>query len=355
MSKTTTSLLENYTMHVGLDDGHNGIKIYAGKDVVTGTPIQFKMQSRGVVGYASMGDPDKTDQEVVIVNGEAYTISENLANYENTRNEEYATSKLSKALVYQALRLANLKCKNLKITSGLPVNRFYGGLNRSMNRDLIDQKKKNLLEMSDVYNLYDHKHGIEPIRIIDHKVLCEANAAFIDIIMDDDGNDTQIAQDLELMEYGAGIIDIGGRTTDCVVVNPNGDTLNAARSGTKDVGVLSLRDELAHEMRVKFGLNHINEAALTKAMVTGTYGGGLNKRDISELLIQHKENLFNSISGFLDTTIGDGSDLPAVILVGGGGYLLKDQIQSKYPNVIIPDDMEFSNARGFYKIYKFIL
>jgi plasmid segregation protein ParM len=355
MSKNNTSLLENHTMHVGLDDGHNGIKIYAGKDVLTNKPIQFKMQSRGVVGYASMGDPNKTEQEVILVNGEAYTISENLASYENTRNEEYATSKLSKALVYQALRLANLNCKNLKITSGLPVNRFYGGLNRSMNQELINQKKNNLLDMGDVYNLYDHKKGIEPIRIIDHKVLCEANAAFIDIIMDDDGNDTEIALDLELIEYGAGIIDIGGRTTDCVVVNPNGDTLNAARSGTKDIGILSLKDELSHEMKVKYNLNHINEAALTKAMVTGIYGTGLNKRDISELLEQHKENLFNSISGFLDTTIGDGSDLPAIILVGGGGYLLKDHIEAKYPNVIIPEDMEFANARGFYKIYKYIL
>lgn len=338
---------------IGVDDGHNCIKVYAGRDSATGLPIQYKMLSRAAMGIVNMGQDDAISKELVSVDGDIFTVSESLSIFENTRSDEYQTSKLSKALVYQALRNTNLQSNDLKITSGLPVNRFYSGSNNGMNKKLISEKKETLKSMSDVFNVYDHNNALPKINIHDVCVLCEANAAFFDVLLDDNGDDTELAKELELYEGGAGVIDIGGRTTDCVVVNPNGQSLNASRSSTRDIGILDFQDGIRTSIKEKFNLNFISEVNLQKALLNdGVYGFGARKIDISEIIEQHKSQLFKRLENLLESTIGDGSDLPAIILVGGGSYFLKDMIFKKYQNIIIPEDVEFSNARGFYKIYK---
>lgn len=338
----------------GVDDGHDGIKVYLGINEQTGEPIQYRMLSRAIVGIVNMGDDDTINKELVVVDGDTYTVNQTLSRFENTRNEEYPTSKLSKALVYQALRLAEPKTRTLKIGSGLPVDRFYSGPNKSMNKNLLAAKKQNLLSMQNVYNKYDQLHGIPQLEIAKHVVLCEANAAYYDILFNDEGTElSQIAKETEIYQYGAAVIDIGGRTTDCVVVNPGGNSLNGARSGTIDVGILAMQDELRQELKTTYGWNFISEAQLSNAMLTGMYGAGPNKTDISAHIDKHKQRLFSRIENFIESTIGDASDVPAIILVGGGAYTVGDLVRKRYNNIITPDDVEFSNARGFYKLYKF--
>ena len=338
---------------IGVDDGHNCIKVYAGRDSATGLPIQYKMLSRAAMGIVNMGQDDAITKELVSVDGDIFTVSESLSQFDNTCQDEYQTSKLSKALVYQALRNANLLSNDLKITSGLPVNRFYNESKTGMNKKLISEKKETLKNMSEVFNVYDKNNNLPKINIHDVCVLCEANAAFFDVLLDDNGDDTQIGMELELYEGGAGVIDIGGRTTDCVVVNPNGQSLNASRSATRNVGILDFQDGIRASMKEEHGLRFISEVNLQKALLNDcVYGLGNKKIDISEIVNHHKTILFKKLENIFDSTIGDGSDLPAIILVGGGSYFLKDLIEQKYQNIIIPDDVEFSNARGFYKIYK---
>lgn len=340
---------------VGLDDGHSAIKIYTHPDPTNPLmqPIKFKMLSRGAAGIKNMGADDIINDQLVVVGDRVFTVLESLTDFEDTRNDDYQTSKLSKALVYQALRGAHLPNKRLIISCGLPVNKFY--VDQRPNKQLITEKKLNLLNMDDVYNKYDHAHGIPRIEIENNKVLCEANAAFYDVLMDDAGEPTQIGLDYELMEYGAAVLDIGGRTTDCVVVNPNGGSLNAKRSGTLNLGILDFQEAIRTKLKSVHKFGHISEIGLSKALLTGKYGPTANQVDISDIIEAEKQTLFNGLETFIKSTIGDTSDVPALILVGGGAYVLKDILSKKYNNLIIPDEMEFSNARGFFKILSYVL
>lgn len=345
---------------VGLDDGHDHIKVYLGKDPITGMHRQYKMQSRAAVGKANMGDDDSVNEELVVVGDTLFTVSEALSEFTNTRYDEYPTSELSKALVYQALRNAlnshNISSRNLAITSGLPVNRFYNTHSRTKNVALLEAKKLNLLEMDTVYNVLDENHEKPRLKIKDHKVLCEANAAYYDVLFGDDDDDiSDIAQESGIYEGGAAVLDIGGRTTDCVVVNPQGRNLNANRSGTLDTGVISFQDSVRGQLKSIHKLGFVSELSLKNALLTGVYKVGSKEIDISEILSDEKSKLYKKIELFMESTIGDGSDLPAIILVGGGAYILNDFIAEKYQAVIIPDDAEFANARGFYKLLKFVL
>ena len=336
---------------VGVDDGHSCIKIYVGLSADLTQPIQFKMFSRGKVGVANMGEDDTINRELIVVNCDIYTVNENIPNFESTQNDNYPLSNLNKALVYQALRKADVGRSNVIIATGLPVSKFYTtGMQKMMNKDLLLKKKEHLLDISGVYNKFDHSKNLPQIKIIDHKVFCEANAAYFDVLLDDFGEITEIGESYELFEYGAAVIDIGGRTTDCVVINPGGGSLNSDRSGTLNLGILDLMEELRNDLKATHNWSFISEASLNKALLTGIYGAGVNKVDISELVQAHKDRLFKRLESFLDSTIGDASDVPAIILVGGGSYILGDIIKNKYKNLIIPEEQEFSNARGFYKI-----
>lgn len=338
--------------YVGVDDGHSCIKVYVGRSGDLQDPIQFKMFSRAKVGIANMGEDDTINRELVVVDGDIYTVNENLPDFESTQNDNYPLSKLIKALVYQAVRNADVGRNKVKIATGLPVSKFYTtGMQKMMNKDLLINKKNHLLSMNNVFNKFDASKNLPQIEFIDHKVFCEANAAYYDVLLDDLGEFTEIAESYELFKYGAAVIDIGGRTTDCVVINPGGGSLNAARSGTKNLGILDLMEELRNDLKNKFKWSFISETALNQALRTGIYGAGIKKVDISEMVEAHKESLFKRLEAFIDSTIGDASDVPAIILVGGGSYILGDIIKSKYSNIIIPEDQEFSNARGFYKIH----
>ena len=347
------------SMLVGLDDGHDHIKVYLGKDPATGQHRQFKMQSRAAVGKANMGDDDSVNEELIVVGDTTFTVSEALSDFTNTRYDEYPTSTLSKALVYQALRNAlrqfNMTPRSLTITSGLPVNRFYNTHASTTNRTLIDAKKATLLDMANVYNLLDEAHEKPRVKIKDHRVLCEANAAYYDVLLDDSGEISQQAIETGIFEGGAAVLDIGGRTTDCVVVNPKGRNLNAKRSGTLDTGVISFQDNVRGQLKSTHKLGFVSEISLKNALSTGIYKVGTKEIDINDILVAEKNKLYKKIEIFMDSTVGDGSDLPAIILVGGGSYILKDLITQKYSQVIIPEDSEFANARGFYKLLKYLL
>lgn len=348
---------QNTPILVGLDDGHDHMKIYLGKNKVTGEPMQFKMHSRAVFGCENIGDDDKVNHERIVIGNDTYTVSESLTNFANTRNDNYPTSPLSKVLVYQALRLAlaqfNIDARNLNITSGLPVNKFYDSATRLKNQTLISAKKENLLAMSDVFNILDQQQNKPQIKIIDHTVLCEASAAYYDFILDDDGKETDQSAELGLYQAGAAVLDIGGRTTDCIVLNPQGHNINANRSGTIDVGILEMYDQIRNTLKQREGWSYINESALSEAIITGVYRLGKNSYDITEIIKTAKYSIFKRIEEFIFSTIGDGSDLPAIILAGGGSYSLRDLITAKYKNTVIPEHPEFANARGFYKVLNF--
>lgn len=336
---------------VGVDDGHSCIKVYVGISGDLSEPIQFKMFSRAKIGVANMGDDDTINRELVVVDGDTYTVNENIPDFESTQNDNYPLSKLNKALVYQGLRKADVGRSNVVIATGLPVSKFYtSGMQKMMNKDLLLKKKNHLMGMSDVYNKFDHSREIPQIKVIDHKVFCEANAAYYDVLLNDLGEITELAESYELFEYGAAVIDIGGRTTDCVVINPGGGSLNSNRSGTVNLGILDLLEELRNDLKARHNWSFISETSLNKAMLTGHYGAGANKVDVTDLVQAHKERLFKRLESFIDSTIGDASDVPAIILVGGGSYILGETIKKKYKNLIIPEEQEFSNARGFYKI-----
>lgn len=347
-----------YVLLLGIDDGHSHIKIYGGLHPITNQPIIFKIPSKAAIGITLTSDnQDNVDSQVVSIKNNHFTVSDIVTHPIDTRTADYPLSDFNKALIHQCLsqaeRMGILPVTNRQVlaTTGLPVDLFYSGPTR--NHQLV-QKKIDFLKNSDsAFNHLDKRQNKNEFKFVEHEVFCEAQAAYFDACMTDDGELTEIGPDL--LEFGAGILDIGGRTTDCLVSSPGGQTFFRERTKTMELGVLTLFDNIRERIKAKLGNNAtINTKFLEKAIRTGQYGLTGSSIDVSDIIAEEKTSMAINIKNFSDKNIGDGSDLAGVICVGGGATFLRNELQKCMPNLIFVENSEYANARGFYKMARHI-
>lgn len=338
----------NDTLCVGVDDGHNEIKVFT-INPFTGEEIKIKIPSKVIQGQGScLGTVEEINKTLISVNNKIFTVDPNIDDAIDTRTEDYPMSDYNIALIYQALRIANLPCKNLHIATGLPLDRYYGGENRSQNLDLISAKSKKLINV-DVYNKADKDNNETRIKFLSHEVLCEGQGTFVDMLIANKGGDTEFTE--ILLDHGIGIIDIGGRTTDCLVTFParHSIKLNGNRSRTKDIGMLNIYEELSVELKSFLSTNKINEIFLKEALKTNFYGIGSKKIDVTHVVNKAKAKIYSQLKNFVEMTIGDGNDLAMLVLTGGGSFLFEEYFLQDFTEIHITEDRSYTNARGFFK------
>jgi plasmid segregation protein ParM len=108
--------------------------------------------------------------------------------------------------------------------------------------------------------------------------------------MTDKGKKTDLYDDL--FEGGCAVIDIGGRTTDIAVINPQGGTMQTSRCGTLDVGIITLKSILNQNIKAKLKMStDISDWRLNKALESGTLSIGKESHDVSDLILKLKTRL----------------------------------------------------------------
>jgi len=327
-------------IYVGVDDGHYAIK------VVTESGGMFTIPSRARSGrhLISWQEQEENGGFYQTEEGGAYTVNEHLQNYEDTRFKEYPKSALNRVLVHHALRQAGFGGKNVVIATGLPVSYYY----------LANGRKDDALIVAAVANLTRAVTcGTKPVaNIVRNMVATEAIAAYFDQLMDMEGNPTP--QFDSLGEAVVGVIDIGGKTTDCAVVYPGGEQVDADRSGSSDTGVLLLNDAVESRLRSLFDLDNVPPRMVEAAISKGVVKIAGEEKDVRDTVSAEKERLAEQIMSGVRTKIGTGKDLDFVLFVGGGAIVMRDQLSRHFPHCRFPERPEFANARGMFKIAKYV-
>lgn len=325
--------------YVGVDDGHYAIKI------VTEQGQTFSIPSRAAHGrqIISLTSEDSSGAFYETEDGSVYTVSPYLEKYISTRTADYPTSSTNRVLVHDALRHAGYGGKEVIIATGLPVSHYY--LEDMINQRLIDGKKANLMKPLSCSS--------GPLaKIVQNIVTTEAIAAYFDQIMDMNGKKTEKCN--EILAAGAGVIDIGGRTTDCAVVYPRGTQVDVSRSGSSDIGMLKLEERVKAYLRSKFELDNVPPILISRAISTDTVRISNQEHDISEKMSTIKREIWSDIYNSIMTRLGNGRDLEYLFIVGGGSLVLQEFIKNDFGHAIFPDEPAFSNARGMLKIVKYV-
>lgn len=343
---------------VGQDDGHDTIKTCTGWD-----PAAKKFQygyhkSRAVQGleqvmslgrHGTVGGAYETE-------GQRFTIADgqSLLRPLDTRIGNYALSPLNRILVNHSLAACGLADTPIYLVTGLPVDIYYR--DGAPNEEVIENKMRNLATSV-------QRIGAGPglAQIVKQGVLSEATAAFYDALIQPDGSfDAEIEKLISRRPFG--VVDMGGKTTDIVVISEEARSVYKERSGTDEIGVLGLLDKVGERLKAEFKLNsnpptpHVEEACRTKRFEL--FG---EEKDVSHIVEAECREHLSKVQNFFVSKVRDGSDLGAVLFVGGGTALIRSVLgMEAFASVyqgrrLIADEPEYANARGMWKYGMFVV
>ena len=316
---------------ISVDDGHSAVKVVIGDK-------KQQIESKVISGHHLLESIDGTDNSdcFYTVNGVDYTVIEGVAgnssnlNILNTLTPAYLHSDLNLILTHHAMYRSGVSDKELTIVSSIPFNRYY--LNGKKNIELINKKKQNLL--NNIHPLHN--------KITEHYVMAEGVSGYFDLLYNQDG---LINKDIECLnqEKLIVVVDGGGATQDLTVFN-NG-MIDFSRSGSLNAGSISLRERVKNKLSSNYA--SFPDNTLTKIVLTGISG----KIDFAKEVEKEKHTLAAEVINFINTKIGNISDIGLIYFIGGTSLLLQEQYRSSYDNEIIKfsDDPLFATARGMLK------
>lgn len=359
--KMSTVKAKNDVKFVGVDDGHSGTKVFAGYDAVTKQPIQAKIHSivkKGETNFTSANAQD-LDDATIIVDGVVYVVGSKFGGLgDDIVTNNYPTSGHNIALIAQALRgfteAWGGKPVEISIVTGLPLGHYFDKKTNKKNEELVQRKIENVERLSKSYSPAD---GTKPMfKVVQNKVQPEGWGSLLDVILDEKGLPVERYDIIE--EFGAVVIDIGGRTVDAMIIqsevmSPEYDDIH-----TYDLGVLNLFTDLGNEiMQAEGSRKPPKRHKLEEVIATGSYGrAGNEQRDYSALVERMLNNHVALILEQLKSIINSPESEGGIIVTGGGAALFGDKIKARLSEtnpqteVVIPHDPVFSNARGFWKI-----
>lgn len=324
-------------MLVGIDDGYACTKVALDGRLIA-------VPSTGRIGRAKVSWLPNAQQLIYEYKTDDTVYSIGEVDPEPTRYDGYAVSCLNRAIVQHALQCADLEGQDIIVASGMPVSAFYdhSGLRRDSD---IEKKLGNLLEPVEPLG------AALPVNIVDHQVIPEALAAWYDHVVIPDGNG---GATLDYLHAAApiAVVDIGGRTTDTVLVRDRG--IIHRSSGSYTLGILDAVDAFAEAVGGRFDIAFPDKSIIAHAFETGSVPIYGRMYDVSDEVEQAKRELEARLYAHVRRQLGSGAELQQILLVGGGTLALRNQIDDWFPNQVIAKEPAFANARGLLKYLAFV-
>lgn len=338
------------TNFVAVDLGYGFVKAISstGKRVVFPSLVG-KGHDRGLT---NMFGEEKNDflNIHVVYKGEGYFVGE-LAKESRSLSRIFERERFEHLYTHILLNTAvqlvtEGKSGSIKLSTGLPLD-FY----RAQAKDFQQSIKG-------VHPVLEWESGSlagckEQINIEDALVFPQGASAVYSALFNHEGKLTYP----QYMNEGAliGLIDIGYRTTDFVVVEiqaNNGFMPKTKLSGTIDDGVINLTRDIRQAFKVQTGGADLNEFHLNRAMQDGrlTYKG--KTLNFEEMIHTSKKSIAMNIVDRLKNVWGEESDLfDAIFLAGGGGELFEPFIQKPFDDRLIKiQESQFANAIGYLRL-----
>ncbi len=322
---------------VGLDDDYAFTKIALSDGRLIAIP------SRGRIGRSGVTWVHQGQQRIFEYETEETVYSVGAVDGEATHFEGYPMSGLNRAIVQHILQDAGLAGRTVHAVSGLPVSTFYRK-NGQLRQGTIDKKRDSLKiaarPMAETL----------PAGIAFHDVIPEALAAWYDYVITEKAGDAKL--DPDRLSTPVAIVDIGGRTTDFVVVKDQG--VVHASSGSLQCGMLDVKQQVANGIQERFDLETLGEQLVAQAVEKKSVRLYGRDHDISSLVDCAKQEIVERLHAETRRQLGLGVELDQILFVGGGTVALAGHITNWFPNQAIAEHPAFANARGMLKYLRYV-
>ncbi|WP_297388413.1 ParM/StbA family protein [Acidiferrobacter sp.] len=330
---------------VGIDDGYAQTKACF-RLLDTDDHRTMVLPSQGRSGPHALGGTEgDTPDCVYLSNDERITIDAHLVDPDDTRGDGYKLSALNRAMVMEALHQAGMDShpalmQGVCLVTGLPYNRYFtaGG---EPNRDLISAKMAQFRRYP-----VTRANGKPVAHLAAHAVSPEAVAALAAFEVENPGG---------IGNGWAAVIDIGGQTTDIVLIsrNPQGARIDHAHSTTDQTAMLSVHDYMRrHAQSQMLGRplsRRLCDTAVRQFVRNGRAVVRVDRaeRDLSDMVADSLRAVGQSLGRTVDRALAAASaDIDLILVTGGGAQALAGSLGIQGADIIT--DPETANARGFY-------
>lgn len=304
-----------------------GIDVGFGDVKVVGKGVQFKFPT--AVCYANNGVEEDDEffkrQKVYEFEGQKYLLGEEaLINSFATRSLDFLI-RYAPLFVFKAFEIA--KVDKGKVGVGLPLA-FYK-----------KDTKETFLKRFNNAVINGSKLDVNV------KVYPQGVGCYFDYVVNEKGD----VVDDRANQTGF-VLDIGFNTVDIVYFD-KGQPIRNHSGMFERFGISRVTTKLGDYIRSELGIN-LTEQETKDVFLKGyikIYG---DKRDLSEVIRRYTEEYAYELIGIIRSkweNLLKRSDV--FVIAGGGAYYLKGRMPSEYGKMVyFPDNPEFSNARGFYKL-----
>ena len=322
---------------VGLDDGYAYTKVALPDDRLIVIP------SRARVGRSGVTWIHQGQQRIFEYETDDTVYSVGAVDGAPTQFEGYPWSGLNRSIAQHALQVAGLAGRTVHAVSGLPVSTFYrkSGEHR---QEAIARKRDSLKQSVRPMS------GAMPTGIAFHEVIPEALAAWYDYVIVEQGGKALL--DEARVAVPIAIVDIGGRTTDYVVVKDQG--ILHGSSGSLQCGMLDVKQSVENGIQERFDLETLSEPIVAHAVEHGVVRLHGKDYGVEALVNAAKQEVVERLHAETQRQLGLGVELDRVLFVGGGTVALADDIANWFPHQAIADHPAFANARGMLKYLRYV-
>ena len=276
----------------------------------------------------------------VVVDDREYFVGD-LANRQSdvvlfSLNENRMDERISKVLLSTVLALlAEGRATNYNIVTGLPVGYFT-------------ETKQALTQLYKGRQTITLKRNQNPVQdytlmVNEVKVLPEPFGSLFDLILDYSGN----IVDENLAASKVGIIDVGFRTTDYIVVDnlENIDRLSGSSTTALSTAYVLISELLKEEFKISKPIYQLDQIVRSGSIRIS--GKTYNLEEI-------KKHAFGVVAEKLITEINslwtNKWELDMVFITGGGGVALAEYLMPHFENSLLTKEAQFANVYGFRKL-----
>lgn len=321
-------------IRIGLDTGFGDVKVVADLNkiacnVLLKYPTAIAYAKRGIIGELGWQEEYDFGGQTFVV-GSAALQSQDLF---STRDIEFLLT-YSPLLAYKAL-------VDIAQAGSLPF------------ADLISTKKQLCLGIPLAY--YTRKEELknrlaaysvsgDTVRFDNVEVRAQGQGILFDYMLDKNGKFVSDRMNQNLL-----VIDIGFNTVDVLGV-VNGRPSKEWSGMLENGGICKVCEELKNHLQIEFSFN-LSEQVIKDVLEKGRisiYGAA---KDLSTPIRIAKEAYSNWLSREINSRWNNFIKRADKLILAGGGAYFVDDLKQRYPKefVFVPDNPEYSNARGFLK------
>jgi plasmid segregation protein ParM len=325
--------------NIGVDLGYGFVKATDGrKDIIFPAVVGQARNLRYVNDEAT--EQNYINNMDVIVGEREYFVGD-LANRQSdivlfSLNENRMDENISKVLLTTSLALlANDRNSGFNVVTGLPVG-FYTETKQTITQHFKGRHNLTL-------RLNQQAEQEKNLHVNEVKVLPQPFGSLFNLILDQNG----VLIDENMAAAKIGIIDIGFRTTDYIVVNSleNIDRLSGSSNTALSTSYIMISEMLRDEFRITKPVYQLDD--IVRQGVIRISGKSYNLEEI-------KKHAFAMVAEKLITEITsiwvNRWELDMVFITGGGGVAIADYILPYFENGALVKDAQYANVYGFQKL-----